>query len=49
MRVEGLVKGKEYDPWPGMHLTAKSAGDEKLAQGDAVMKENSSGWKRLSV
>lgn len=48
MRVEGLVKGTKYDFWPGVRLSARDARDEKLAQTDAVMKENSS-WKRLTA
>jgi hypothetical protein len=48
MRVEGLVKGKEYDPWPGVHLSAKDARDESLAKEEAVMKADS-GWKKLTA
>jgi hypothetical protein len=48
MRVEGLVKGKEFDPWPGMHISARDAADENLAKEEAVMKSDSS-WKRMSA
>ncbi len=48
MRVEGLVKGKEYDPWPGVHIAAKDARDESLAKEEAVMKGDS-GWKKLTA
>jgi hypothetical protein len=47
MRVEGLVKGKEYDPLPGVNLSVHDGGDQKLADAAAVLKENSS-WKRLT-
>jgi hypothetical protein len=47
MRVEGIVKGKEYDPWPGVHLSAKDARDESLAKAEAVLKDNG-GWKRMT-
>jgi hypothetical protein len=48
MRVEALVKGKEYDPWPGVHLSAKDAKDDSLAKEEAVMKSDS-GWKKLTA
>ena len=48
MRVEGLVKGKEYDPWPGVHLSAKDARDESIAKDEAVMKTDS-GWKKVTA
>ncbi len=48
MRVEGLVKGKEYDPWPGIHLSAKDARDESIAKEEAVMKTDS-GWKKFTA
>ena len=48
MRIEGIVKGKDYDPWPGIKLSARDSRDEKLATADAVLKENS-GWKRITA
>jgi hypothetical protein len=49
MRVEGLVKGMEFDPWPGVHLSASGAREEKLGKEEAVLKADSSGWKRFSA
>ena len=49
MRVEGLVKGTKYDFWPGIHLSARDGRDEKLGSTEAVLKENSSGWKRMTA
>jgi hypothetical protein len=48
MRVEGIVKGKDYDVWPGVHISARDARDESLAKEEAVVKENS-GWKRMNA
>jgi hypothetical protein len=45
---ESTGSGVDYDPWPGIHLSARDARDEKLAKEDAVLKENSA-WRRLTA
>jgi hypothetical protein len=48
MRAEGVVKGTQYDPWPGMLLSARDARDESLAKAEAVAKADT-GWKRMTA
>lgn len=48
LRVKGLVPGKDYDTYPGAHITGRDARGEEAGGGWAVVKEDT-GWKRFTV
>lgn len=48
LRVKDLVPGKDYDTYPGAHITGRDARGEEAGGGWAVVKEDT-GWKRFTV
>jgi len=48
LRVKGLVPGKDYQTFPGAHVTARDARGEEIAGEWAVVKQDTN-WRRVTA
>ncbi len=48
LRVKGLVPGRDYHHYPGVHVTARDARGEEAGGDWAVVKQDAA-WKRIAV
>jgi len=48
LRVEGLIPGKDYDIYPGAHVTGRDAQGEEAGGGWAVVKKDGN-WDRFTI
>ncbi len=48
LRVKGLVPGKDYQSYPGAHVTGRDARGEEAGGGWAEVKKDT-GWKRFTI